>query len=1237
MQRVLPRSGIRSPRAFALGLACALAALVPAARAEAVSFSGVTNYSVGQLPQSIASGDFNNDSTPDLVTSNSTGGNVSVLLGTGGGNFAAATNYSAGGGAISVATGLFNGDSNIDLAVANSTANNVSILLGTGTGSFGSATNFAVGTSPRNVVVGDFNNDSNSDLAVDNNGSNSVSILLGNGAGSFSATTALTPGTQPRASAVGEFNADTHPDLAVANAGSGNVSIFLGSGAGAFTGPTNITTGGNARAVAVGNFNGDASPDLAVANGSGSSVSVLLGSGGGAFGAATNYPVGTTPTSVAVADFTGDGNADLAVTNGTGGNNVQVLVGSGSGTFTSAGTTAVGNTPTWLVATDLNGGSYPDVAVANGGTNNVSVMLGKAEPAIATSASSANIGQSISDQATLSGGSSPTGTITFTAYGPDDATCASAPAFTSTPVAVSGNGSYPSPSFTPNALGAYRWVASYSGDTNNQPAAGACNDANESSTMSQATPSISTQAAGTVTVGQSISDQATLSGGSSPTGSITFKAYGPDDATCANAPAFTSDPVTVSGNDDYQSPAFAPTQVGVYRWVASYSGDASNQAATGACNDPNESSTVAQATPAIATQATGAATIGQSISDQATLSGGSFPTGTIVFRAYGPGDATCANAPAFTSSAVTVSGNGTYNSPSFTPSQVGSYRWIAAYSGDAANASATGACNDANEQTDISDLPTPSISTQATSSITIGQSISDQATLTGGSGPTGTIVFKAYGPSDSGCSNTPAFTSTPVAVTGAGTYGSPSFTPTAGGTYRWRAFYSGDANNNPSSGACGDSGEDSTVAKLAPAISTQATSAVTIGQSISDQASISAGSSPGGTIVFRAYDPGDTSCANPPAFVSSAVAVSGNDDYDSPAFTPSQAGTYRWRAFYSGDARNEAVSGACNDSGEISSVAQAAPAIASQAGPGIVGQSISDQATLSGGVAPTGTITFKAYGPNDSGCAKAPAFTSTPVTVSGNGGYSSPSFTPTQVGSYRWIASYSGDTNNQSVAGSCNTANETSTVVRATPSLVIGPPPYDPAGGLHGAATLAGGSNPGGTISFRLFGPHDVDCARAAVFSAEVPVSGPGTYATPAYAPIAGGVYRWVATYSGDAENAGVNGACSEAGAVRVPDLPLAFAINGVTHRKGKGMAKLSVSVPLVGSVMTSGRGVRQSWMRTEGAGVVSLPVRSRGKRRATLRRTGHAELEVAVVFTSVGGDTATRHVHVMLTMGGRR
>ena len=74
---------------------------------------------------------------------------------------------------------------------------------------------------------------------------------------------------------------------------------------------------------------------------------------------------------------------------------------------------------------------------------------------------SARAPQEIYDTADLEGSISPTGTLTFNLYGPDDSTCSGAAVFLSE-VPVTGNGVHNSKSFTPKAAGTYRWRVSYS-------------------------------------------------------------------------------------------------------------------------------------------------------------------------------------------------------------------------------------------------------------------------------------------------------------------------------------------------------------------------------------------------------------------------------------------------------------------------------------------------------------------------------------------------------------------------------------------------------------------------------------------------------------------------------------------------------------------------------------------------------------------------------------------------------
>ena len=108
------------------------------------------------------------------------------------------------------------------------------------------------------------------------------------------------------------------------------------------------------------------------------------------------------------------------------------------------------------------------------------------------------------------------------------------------------------------------------------------------------TPTIVTTASAGGPIGTVLTDQATLANAFNPTGTITFRLYGPNDATCANTAVFVSNAIAVNGNGIYTSaPGYTSPAVGTYRWIASYSGDANNAAISGVCNGANETATIA--------------------------------------------------------------------------------------------------------------------------------------------------------------------------------------------------------------------------------------------------------------------------------------------------------------------------------------------------------------------------------------------------------------------------------------------------------------------------------------------------------------------------------------------------------------------------------------------------------------------------------------------------------------------
>ncbi|CAF4189382.1 unnamed protein product [Rotaria sp. Silwood2] len=239
-------------------------------------------YSSGLSPESVAVGDFNNDTRLDIVVANTNEKSVTVYLGYPNEGFVRQMRLITGNGSQpkSFAIGDFNNDGHIDVVVANSGTNNVGIFLKYENGSFSSQIVYSTDSSPWSVAVGDFNNDAMLDIVVANHDNDSVGVFLGWGNGSFSSQKMFTTGfkSQPNAVAVGDLNNDTLLDIMVANYGTNNVGVLLGYGNGSFAGVKifPIGCGSLPFLVSIGDFNNDGKLDFAVANGGADNLKVFL-------------------------------------------------------------------------------------------------------------------------------------------------------------------------------------------------------------------------------------------------------------------------------------------------------------------------------------------------------------------------------------------------------------------------------------------------------------------------------------------------------------------------------------------------------------------------------------------------------------------------------------------------------------------------------------------------------------------------------------------------------------------------------------------------------------------------------------------------------------------------------------------------------------------------------------------------------------------------------------------------
>jgi uncharacterized repeat protein (TIGR01451 family) len=409
-------------------------------RASATEFAAAKSYPVGTNPSGVVVADFNGDGKPDIAVVNSGSNNVSILLGNGDGTFQAAKNFDAGNSMNAIFAADFNGDGKQDLALflpgssTNSTNGEVRILLGNGDGTFQAAVATTLTVAATILSVGDFNGDKKADLVLSsvdpNTESVTVEVLLGKGDGTFQSAKQI-PASDLNAPAftVGDFNNDGELDLAVAI--SGGVQVLLGKGDGTFQsgGTANLAMGFAPKAILAVDLNGDGRLDLIVdsqqTSGSGilrstrQRVSVFLADGSGTFQseililtAIRGVDFGGLASDLLVGDFNGDGKNDLGDVEGT----LEVRLAKGDEAFSTA--IPFAGVGAQAAVADLNGDKFADLIAVDSAGNQVVVLLNDSP----TSGADLGFTAASGSPATAGVGNNLTYTADVIDEGPEDST-----------------------------------------------------------------------------------------------------------------------------------------------------------------------------------------------------------------------------------------------------------------------------------------------------------------------------------------------------------------------------------------------------------------------------------------------------------------------------------------------------------------------------------------------------------------------------------------------------------------------------------------------------------------------------------------------------------------------------------------------------------------------------------------------------------------------------------------------
>jgi len=350
-----------------------------------------------------------------------------------------------------------------------------------------------------------------------------------------------------------------------------------------------------------------------------------------------------------------------------------------------------------------------------------------------------------------------------------------------------------------------------------------------STELVESSPAIATGEHLTMPGNADVTDTSNLHGANATTatGTVTYTLY--TNAVCTTV--WVTDPGVGIATPGVLPPShlFTLSVAGTYYFQASYSGDADNAPSKSSCGQDGEVLTITPTPPAptaVSTSLSGRGHTGLTVSvpaqprtpvtDTAILTGAraARATGTITFYDYA--NATCSGPPLnglggdprkiLYRLVNGVSTREALDSDPFAFSAPGIYHFQAVYSGDEVDVASTSPCDEV--LTVTGRMPT-TLTTSLTGgghsgprvSVPVRTPVTDTATLAGTLAPSagGTVTYTVY--SDPGGRHLVARGGT-VGVNGGFVHTSNPVT-LAAGTYYWRATYSGDRDDEPSSSPIG--------------------------------------------------------------------------------------------------------------------------------------------------------------------------------------------------------------------------------------------------------------------------------------------------------------------------------------------------------------------------------------------------------------------------------------------------
>jgi FG-GAP-like repeat len=327
-----------------------------------VMLSTVTSTILPVHASFVTAVDFNGDSIPDLLCYDSVYSRLTVLMGSGNGDFSKAIFLGKSQGVTDMAYGTLTRAGGKGIVLLHRETNEVEVILQVKKDSLVYTGSYLVNFYPEKILLADINNDGVPDILTYGKLSPGISVLLGNGDGTFQPSKILFPDIPVVDAKVVRLNDDKFPDMIIRNWLTNEVIFYFGMGDLQFSEQNRMSFNDDSTTVLTGDFNGDDVLDCAIISSRDRDIQFLEGNGMANYSAYQTVSCTSCTRSFSLAYLNGDLYPDIiafAPKSGT----FSVFGNRGNGEFQNETIFGCSNGASNVLVADFDHDGWNDVAV----------------------------------------------------------------------------------------------------------------------------------------------------------------------------------------------------------------------------------------------------------------------------------------------------------------------------------------------------------------------------------------------------------------------------------------------------------------------------------------------------------------------------------------------------------------------------------------------------------------------------------------------------------------------------------------------------------------------------------------------------------------------------------------------------------------------------------------------------------------------------------------------------------